>query len=320
DGRHRHRPRSARRAVTELSPAAARRKRGAPRDRAARRSGSAGDQRVASRRPPDHRNLQQRRRRPAASAHAPQSGRRPRQCPRTARASLPARPPSGVFQRQSGVPGHSRHSVYRRSLAGRADQSGCRMSKIRTLVVDDEPIARARVVSLLKEEADIEVIGECANGQQAMSAIESGSPDLLFLDLQMPEVNGLDLARTIQSTGTPAVVFVTAYDEYALRAFEVHALDFLLKPFSAERFRSALGHAREQVSQRRKGAELPKITLPDRRTNRPNRLMIKSGGRIHFVRMADIDWCEAQGNYVRVHVGAQEHLVRDTMSHLESEL
>jgi two-component system LytT family response regulator len=115
-------------------------------------------------------------------------------------------------------------------------------------------------------------------------------------------------------------VFVTAYDEYALRAFEVHALDFLLKPFSAERFRSALGHAREQVSQRRKGAELPKITLPDRRTNRPNRLMIKSGGRIHFVRMADIDWCEAQGNYVRVHVGAQEHLVRDTMSHLESEL
>ena len=196
------------------------------------------------------------------------------------------------------------------------------MSKIRTLVVDDEPIARARVVSLLSEEADIEVIGECANGQQAMSAIESGSPDLLFLDIQMPEVNGLDLARTIQSTGTPAVVFVTAYDEYALRAFEVHALDFLLKPFSAERFRSALGHAREQVSQRRErrdGAE--GRGSPQRRAGtRPNRLMIKSGGRIHFVRMADIDWCEAQGNYVRVHVGPQEHLVRDTMSHLESEL
>jgi two-component system LytT family response regulator len=193
------------------------------------------------------------------------------------------------------------------------------MSKIRTLVVDDEPIARARVVSLLKEEADIEVIGECANGRQAMTAIESSSPDLLFLDIQMPEVNGLDLARTIQSTGTPAVVFVTAYDEYALRAFEVHALDFLLKPFSAERFRSALGHAREQVSQRRKGATIPKADA-ERRAVRPNRLMIKSGGRIHFVRMADIDWCEAQGNYVRVHVGQQEHLVRDTMSHLESEL
>jgi two-component system LytT family response regulator len=195
------------------------------------------------------------------------------------------------------------------------------MTKIRTLVVDDEPIARARVVSLLKQEDDIEVVGECANGQQAMSAIESTSPDLLFLDIQMPEVNGLDLARTIQSTGTPAVVFVTAYDEYALRAFEVHALDFLLKPFSAERFRSALGHAREQVSQRRKGSAAAKAPLPDVRSSaRPNRLMIKSGGRIHFVRMTDIDWCEAQGNYVRVHVGAQEHLVRDTMSHLESEL
>jgi len=194
------------------------------------------------------------------------------------------------------------------------------MSKIRTLVVDDEPIARARVVSLLKQEDDIEVVGECANGQQAMSAIETTSPDLLFLDIQMPEVNGLDLARTIQSSGTPAVVFVTAYDEYALRAFEVHALDFLLKPFSAERFRSALGHAREQVSQRRKGTTIAKSAASDARTARSNRLMIKSGGRIHFVRMTDVDWCEAQGNYVRIHVGPAEHLVRDTMSHLESEL
>jgi two-component system, LytTR family, response regulator len=194
------------------------------------------------------------------------------------------------------------------------------MTKIRTLVVDDEPIARARVVSLLEQEEDIEVVGECANGQQAVSAIESTSPDLLFLDIQMPEVNGLDLARTIQSNGTPAVVFVTAYDEYALRAFEVHALDFLLKPFSAERFRSALGHAREHVSQRRKIGNKPQPPSRDNGGARRNRLMIKSSGRIHFVRMADIDWCEAQGNYVRVHVGPQDHLVRDTMSHLESEL
>ena len=154
-------------------------------------------------------------------------------------------------------------------------------------------------------------------------AIESTNPDLLFLDIQMPEGDGLDLARTHPvERRTPAVVFVTAYDEYALRAFEVHALDYLLKPFSAERFRSALGHAREHVSQRRKmdAAARPRrrrcATAPPRR----NRLMIKSGGRIHFVRMTDIDWCEAAGNYVRVHVGHQEHLVRDTMSHLESEL
>jgi two-component system LytT family response regulator len=194
------------------------------------------------------------------------------------------------------------------------------MTKIRTLVVDDEPIARARVVSLLKQEQDIEVVGECANGRQAKSAIESTSPDLLFLDIQMPEVDGLDLARTIQSSGAPAVVFVTAYDEYALRAFEVHALDFLLKPFSAERFRSALGHAREHVTQRRKMGASAAGSTQDPNGGRRNRLMIKSSGRIHFVRMADIDWCEAQGNYVRVHVGHQEHLVRDTMSHLESEL
>lgn len=192
--------------------------------------------------------------------------------------------------------------------------------KIRTLVVDDEPIARARVVSLLRNEIDIEVVGECSSGRQALTAIEAMTPDLLFLDIQMPEGDGLDLARTIQNNGNPAVVFVTAYDEYALKAFEVHALDYLLKPFSAERFRSALGHAREHVSTRRK--QTPAGSTPARSDDsaRRSRLMIKSSGRIHFVRMADIDWCEAAGNYVRVHVGPQEHLVRETMAHLVAQL
>jgi two-component system LytT family response regulator len=121
----------------------------------------------------------------------------------------------------------------------------------------------------------------------------------------------------------PAVVFVTAYDQYALRAFEVHALDYLLKPFSSERFRAALGHAREHLAQRRgSGSAAP--TMPaahdGQGAGRRNRLMVKSGGRIHFIRTSDIDWCEAAGNYVRLHVGPQQHLVRDTMSHLESEL
>jgi two-component system LytT family response regulator len=191
-------------------------------------------------------------------------------------------------------------------------------TKIRTLVVDDEPIARARVVSLLREEADIEVVAECSNGTQAVSAIEATSPELLFVDIQMPEIDGLDLARTIQSNGA-AVVFVTAYDEYALRAFEVHALDYLLKPFSAERFRSALGHAREHVAQRRASGQ-PGAGRDGGAATRRTRVMIKSSGRIHFVRMAEIDWCDAAGNYVRVHVGTQEYLVRDTMSHLESQL
>ena len=197
--------------------------------------------------------------------------------------------------------------------------------KIRTLVADDEPIARARVVALLRGEEDIELVRECATGEEARAAIEHDHLDLLFLDIQMPEVTGIDLARTIQTNGEPAVVFVTAYDQYALRAFEVHALDYLLKPFSAERFRAALGHAREHLAKRRGGAAggngQPGAEGRELQpTARRNRLMIKSGGRIHFVRTTDIDWCEAAGNYVRMHVAQQEFLVRDTMSHLESQL
>jgi two-component system LytT family response regulator len=182
--------------------------------------------------------------------------------------------------------------------------------KIRTLVVDDEPVARARVLSLLRDESDIEVIGECESGPQAISAIETTSPDLVFLDIQMPQMDGLALARTLGET-MPAVVFVTAYDEYALRAFEVHALDYVLKPFSAERFKSALMHARQHLSQRRAGAPEPE---------RRDRLVIKSSGRIYFVRTLEIDWCEAAGNYVRLHVGPQTHLVRGTMGYIEAQL
>ena len=197
--------------------------------------------------------------------------------------------------------------------------------RIRTLVADDEPIARARVVSLLAGEADVELVRECTTGEEAREAIARGDLDLLFLDIQMPELTGLELARTIEASGQPAVVFVTAYDQYALRAFEVHALDYLLKPFTAERFRAALGHARAHLARRRAGDTTTAHTTTStaRETQagtRRNRLMVKSGGRIHFVRTADIDWCEASGNYVRMHAGQHEYLVRDTMAHLESEL
>ncbi len=185
--------------------------------------------------------------------------------------------------------------------------------KIRTLVVDDEPIARARVVSLLQDEADIEIIGQCDSGPEALSRIESASPDLVFLDIQMPQMDGLELSRALGER-MPAVVFVTAYDEYALRAFEVHALDYVLKPFSAERFKAALTHARQHLTKRRAaGGHEP---APERR----DRLVIKSSGRIYFVRTHDIDWCEASGNYVRLHVGTQTHLVRGTMGYIESQL
>jgi len=183
---------------------------------------------------------------------------------------------------------------------------------IRTLVADDEPIARARMRALLTNEPDIEVIGECATGAEAISAIERTSPDLVFLDIQMPQMDGLTLARTLGRT-MPAVVFVTAYDEYALGAFEVHALDYLLKPYSADRFKSALVHARQHLDARRKPGSAPAF-------ERRDRLVIKSSGRIYFIRTRDIDWCEAAGNYVRLHVGAQTHLVRGTMAHIESQL
>src|SRR3979409_859701 len=125
------------------------------------------------------------------------------------------------------------------------------MTKIRTLIVDDEPVARARLLSLLGDEPDIEGGGECASGPQAVSVIAETSPDLMFLDVQMPEMDGFELARALGPQRMPAVVFVTAFDQYALRAFEIHALDYLLKPFSAQRFKSALSHARDQLAQRR---------------------------------------------------------------------
>jgi two-component system LytT family response regulator len=197
-------------------------------------------------------------------------------------------------------------------------------TKIRTLLVDDEPMARAQVRTLLGEESDIEVVGECASGPEAVSAIKSMSPDLVFLDVQMPEMDGFELARALGSDQMPAVVFVTAFDEYALRAFEIHALDYLLKPFSAARFKSAVAHAREHLEQRRAttiSRELLAL-LPAVRpsTKYPERLIVKSSGRIYFVRTIDIDWCEAAGNYVRIHVGPQTHLIRDTMGHVESDL
>ena len=198
------------------------------------------------------------------------------------------------------------------------------MTRIRTLVVDDEPIARERVLALLGDEPDIDVIGECASGVEAVCEIEQKAPDLVFLDVQMPEMDGFAVARAINPGRLPALVFVTAFDQYAVQAFEVHALDYLLKPFSARRFKSALSHAREQLAQRQAttlGRRLLEV-LPDlqKRDPAPDRLVVKSSGRVYFVRIADIDWCEAAGNYVSLHVGTHSHLIRDTMSRLESQV
>jgi two-component system LytT family response regulator len=188
------------------------------------------------------------------------------------------------------------------------------MSKIRALVVDDEPMARDRVLSLLQHEEDVEVVGECGDGTQAVTAIHNQAPDLVFLDVQMPGHNGFEVIEAVGADRMPTVIFVTAYDEYALKAFEVHALDYLLKPYSADRFKSALVHARQHLGARRwPGGDPPA-------SERRDRLVIRSSGRIYFIRMRDIDWCEAAGNYVHLHVGTQTHLVRGTMAHIESQL
>lgn len=198
------------------------------------------------------------------------------------------------------------------------------MNKIRTLVVDDEPMARARVLSLLQQEDDVEVVGECSDGVQAMAAIQHQAPDLVFLDVQMPGVDGFGVIDAVGADRMPTVVFVTAYDEYALRAFEVHALDYLLKPFNRVRFQETLKHARASLERRRAG-DLGRRLLAlvyDIKPEPPklDRLVVKSGGRVFFLRTGEIDWIEAAGNYVRLHLGSESHLFRETMTRMEARL
>jgi two-component system, LytTR family, response regulator len=198
------------------------------------------------------------------------------------------------------------------------------VSKIRTLVVDDEPMARERIRSLLAQETDVEVVGECADGVQAVSAIQQLSPELVFLDVQMPAVDGFGVIQRVGPDRMPMVVFVTAYDEYALQAFEVHALDYLLKPFGRDRLQQCLEHARRQRDRRQAG-ELGKTLLALVQDFRPeqkkqDRLVIKSAGRVFFVRTEEIEWIEAAGNYVRLHMKDQAHLFRETMNQMEARL
>ena len=198
------------------------------------------------------------------------------------------------------------------------------MEKIRTVIVDDEPLARRGIRAQLKEEKDIEIISECRNGKEAVEAIETQSPDLVFLDVQMPELDGFGVLDAIGVERMPAVIFVTAYDRYALRAFEVHALDYLLKPFDDERFARAIQRVRRQI-ERQSIDDLSRRLqglLDDMQTARKHveRLVVKSAGRIFFLSVGEIDWIEAADNYVRLHTGRESHLLRETMNSLEKKL
>jgi two-component system LytT family response regulator len=195
---------------------------------------------------------------------------------------------------------------------------------IRVLIVDDEPIARRGIRQQLRGEADLEVIGESGDGAAAIDAITGLAPDLVFLDIQMPEVGGFDVVEAIGVARMPAVVFVTAYDEHALRAFDVHAVDYVLKPIDRHRFRTAVERARRRLAHapgqldRRIAAALGELGRPAH--DYAKRLAIKGDGRVILVDVDEVDRLEAAGNYVEVHSGARHHLVRETMASLEARL
>lgn len=199
------------------------------------------------------------------------------------------------------------------------------MAKTRALIVDDEPLARERIRTLLEDDAEIEIVGESKDGREALAAIRSAAPELLFLDVQMPELNGFEVLETLAfEERLPVVIFVTAYDQYALHAFDVHALDYLLKPFDRERFQKALKRAKAQIEYERKGEFNSRLLslLADLKPEQKHleRLVIKSAGRVFFLRADEIDWIESAGNYVRLHVGREAHLLRETMNTLEAKL
>lgn len=182
---------------------------------------------------------------------------------------------------------------------------------IRALIVDDEPLARSNVAVLLRQDPDIVIVGECGSGVEALGEIRIAKPDLLFLDVQMPECDGFDVLEMLGSDLPGAIIFVTAYDQYALRAFETGALDYLLKPFSNARFELALTRAKQRI--RSTGSD-------GNATRRPERVIVKSAGEVCFLKISDIDWIEAADYYACLHVGERSHLLRRSLSELEAEL
>lgn len=196
---------------------------------------------------------------------------------------------------------------------------------IRTLIVDDEPLAREKLRGFLEKETDVEILGECRDGREALENIERDRPDLVFLDVQMPEMDGFEVLENLDSDRLPIVVFVTAYDQYALKAFDVHAVDYLLKPFDRKRFIEAMGRARSDVERQQVGSVKQQLLellqeVESRRSKYPSRLVIKTSGRVVFLKVDEIDWVDAAGNYVRLHSGNESHMLRETMGRLEERL
>lgn len=199
-------------------------------------------------------------------------------------------------------------------------------ARIKTIIVDDEPLARKTLRILLESDPDIELVAECSNGVEAVDAIHAMSPDLVFLDIQMPELDGFDVIAALDDGFAPVIVFVTAFDTYALKAFEVHAFDYLLKPFTDARFATALAQAKLEVEHRtvRGLSDRLLALLADRERDRPSRnltrVLVKSASRVTFLKVSEIDWIEAAGSYVQLHSGTKEHLLRESLNALEAKL
>ncbi|HEX9985447.1 MAG TPA: LytTR family DNA-binding domain-containing protein [Thermoanaerobaculia bacterium] len=192
---------------------------------------------------------------------------------------------------------------------------------MRVLIVDDEPIARRGLRRLLEREPDVEIAGEAGSGPAAVEAIREHEPDLVFLDIQMPGMSGLEVVEAIGAEAMPAVVFVTAFDRYALDAFDRNAADYVLKPVDPERFERALGRARQRIATGdRRDLEKRLLRLLETARPRAERLIVRSANRVQFVEIAEIDWIHAEDNYVRIHAGANTYLLRETVTSLEQRL
>jgi len=195
---------------------------------------------------------------------------------------------------------------------------------VRAIIADDEPLARERVRSLLAGESDVEIVAECSNGAQTVKAAEEHRPDLLFLDVQMPRLNGFEVIEALGQTQVPVVIFTTAHDEHAIRAFEVSALDYLLKPFTEARFKTAIQRARDQLEKSRRRERSSQIAglvnHVHAATPGGGRILVRSPERILFLKPDEIDHIEAAGNYVVLHAGKERHIVRETTAAMEARL
>jgi len=193
-------------------------------------------------------------------------------------------------------------------------------ARIKVSIVDDEPLARKRVAQLLEKESDVEIVADCADGLAAISAINKHQPDLIFLDVQMPEVSGFDVLRELKGGKTPAVIFVTAFDQYTIQAFDVSAVDYLLKPFSEERFRQAVSRARQHLRPKSENDDGQRFSRLLDHLNLSKgfleRLIVSHKNRLILVPVNDVDWIESYGNYLKIHAGSKTYLLRETMNAL----